>query len=268
MFNINYMARVSSSANDDAQMVWIYNGSVTGSNETVATIAASGYFNPFMVNITKGLGPLGVNDLIIIIGNDASAFYTVTTIVTNVTVSVFAAAGTIGTANIQNLAVTAAKIANNTITATQLANNAVGSAQLTANVLQYVAVPITSAAFLGMYATPIQLVAAAGANTLIVPDQVRLVMTYNSAAYAAGGSAAVQYDSTANGAGVIASTVLANTVFQAAASNIFTFGHGVVAEPFTTTVNKGLFLSNITGAFTTGNSAMVAHVWYKVIPTV
>jgi len=43
---------------------------------------------------------------------------------------------------------------------------------------------------------------------------------------------------------------------------------GVVALPFTTTVNKGLYLSNITGAFTTGNSAMVAHIWYRIIPTV
>jgi len=134
--------------------------------------------------------------------------------------------------------------------------------------LQYVAVPITATAFNGMYATPVALVAAGGANTLLVLDKVQLLMTYGSAAYAAGGVAAVQYDSTANGAGVIASSTLAAATFQPTASTGWNFNAGVVAETFSTCVNKGLFLSNITGAFTTGNSAMVAHVWYKIIPTV
>lgn len=121
MFNINYMARVSSSANNDAQMVWIYNGTATGSDESVATIATSGYFNQFMVNVAKGLGPLGVNDLIIINGNDASAFYMVTAIVTNVTLSVFAASGVVGTANIQDAAITTPKILDANVTLAKLA---------------------------------------------------------------------------------------------------------------------------------------------------
>ncbi len=133
--------------------------------------------------------------------------------------------------------------------------------------LRYVAVPITAAEFNGMYAAPKVLVAAPGANQLLVLDKVQLLMTYGSAAYAAGGTAAVQYDVTANGAGVIASTTLANTTFQATASTGWNFNAGVVAETFSTCVNKSLALSNISGAFTTGDSAMVAHVWYKVIPT-
>jgi len=95
-----------------------------------------------------------------------------------------------------------------------------------------------------------------------------LLLTYGAAAYAAGGVAAVQYDSTANGAGVIASTTIAAAAFQVTASTGFVFNGGVVPQTFTTTVNKGLYLSNITGAFTTGDSNFVAHVWYKVIPTV
>lgn len=132
---------------------------------------------------------------------------------------------------------------------------------------KYVAVPISAAEFNGMYAAPVELVSAPGADTLLVLDQVQLAMTYGAANYAAGGVAAVQYDSTANGAGVIASSTLAAATFQAAASTTFTFNPGVVALPFATTVNKGLYLSNITGAFTTGDSDMVAHVWYREIPT-
>lgn len=145
--------------------------------------------------------------------------------------------------------------------------NKVLSSMISPLIRKYTTVNISAADFNGMYATPKQLLAAGGANTLQVLDQLQLVMTYGAAAFAAGGTAAVQYDSTANGAGVIASTTLANTVFQASASTTFTMNPGVVALPFATTVNKGLYLSNISAAFTTGDSTMVAHLWYRTIPT-
>ncbi len=133
---------------------------------------------------------------------------------------------------------------------------------------QAASVAVSAADFNGMYAAPKLLVPAPGANKLLILDSLTLVETYNSAAYAAGGVAAVQYDSTVNGAGVIASTTLSAATFQVTASTSFQFNRGVVPAPFTTTVNKGLYLSNITQAFTTGNSAMVAHVNYHVIATV
>jgi hypothetical protein len=151
---------------------------------------------------------------------------------------------------------------------TAIGANKVLSSMISPLVRKYTTVAITAAEFNGMYAAPKLLLAAGGANTLHVLDQIQLVMTYGSANYAAGGVAAVQYDSTANGAGVIASSTLAAATFQAAASNTFTMNAGVVALPFTTTVNKGLYLSNISAAFTTGDSAMVAHLWYRTIPTV
>ena len=149
---------------------------------------------------------------------------------------------------------------------TAIGANKVLSSMMSPLVRKYTTVAISAAEFNGMYAAPKLLVAAGGANTLLVLDQIQLVMTYGSANYAAGGVAAVQYDSTINGAGVIASTTLAAATFQAAASTTFTMNAGVVALPFTTTVNKGLYLSNITAAFTTGDSNMVAHLWYRVIP--
>jgi hypothetical protein len=159
-------------------------------------------------------------------------------------------------------------IANSAISTAKIAANAVTSAKLALNTLQYTTVAITAAQFNGMYAAPKLLIAAGGANTLIVLNRMDLLMTYVSANYAAGGVAAVQYDSTANGAGVIASTTLSAATFQAAASTGFMFNTGVVPQTFTTCVNKGLYLSNITGAFTTGDSTFVAHIWYTIIPTV
>lgn len=179
--------------------------------------------------------------------------------------------GRIFVGNSSNLATGVAMSGDTTISdagAVAIGSNKVLSAMISPLVRKYTTVAITAAQFNGMYAAPKLLVAAGGANTLLVLDQLQLAMTYGAAAYAAGGVAAVQYDSTANGAGVIASTTLSAATFQAAASTTFTMNAGVVPLTFTTTVNKGLYLSNISGAFTTGDSAMVAHIWYRQIPTV
>lgn len=168
----------------------------------------------------------------------------------------------------QFLVKTAAFVSGNLPMASGTAGLMIDSGLPAVKGLQYAAVAISAAEFNGMYAAPKLLVAAGGANTLIVLDKVDLLMTYVSANYAAGGVAAVQYDSTANGAGVIASTTLSAATFQAAASTGFMFNTGVVPQTFSTCVNKGLYLSNITGAFTTGDSTFVAHIWYKIIPTV
>ncbi len=259
--------QITTTFNPDSGAV-IENGpaifSYASATDNIAAIGVANYFADVVYD-------LALNDLIYCVGSDASAFYAVSAVDRDAgTVSVVSAfpTGSVGTANIQNLAVTTAKLADLAVTNGKLAANAVDSSKLALTTVQYAAVPITAAEFNGMYAAPKQLVAAAGANTVIVLDRVELVMTYNSAAYAAGGAAAVQYDNTVNGAGVLASTANAAANFQGTASASFAFNQGGVVAPFATSVNKGLFLSNLTAAFTTGNSAMVAHVWYKVIPTV
>lgn len=179
--------------------------------------------------------------------------------------------GRVFVGNGANIATGVAMSGDTTITnagVTAIGANKVLSSMISALVRKYVAVPITAANFNGMYTAPKLLLAAQGANTLIVLDQLQLAMTYGTAAFAAGGVAAVQYDSTVHGAGVLASTTLSAATFQATASTTFTMNPGVVALPFSTTVNKGLYLSNLTADFTTGDSTMVAHLWYRTIPTV
>jgi len=232
--------------------------------DTVATIVAADYFASQVYSISEG-------DYIILTGSDATGAYQVDTLdreAGTITLVAMSLMGTVNTADIVNGAVTAVKLASDSVSTVKIVDAAVTSAKIAATVVQYATVAVTAAEFNGMYAAPKLLVAAGGANTLIVLDKLDLLMTYGSANYAAGGVAAVQYDSTANGAGVIASSTLSAATFQAAASTGFTFNGGVVPQTFTTCVNKGLYLSNITAAFTTGDSAFVAHVWYKVIPTV
>lgn len=289
-FTIANWTCISSSLNEGQVTVVPFGGSSTVLNapnvfvygsptDALATIAAANYFLSMYASLKVG-------DIIIVNGTDGSNMYIVaTSSSTGVTVNSFTVSGSVATANIQNNAVTFAKM-QEIATVTLLGNPTGGTTEVSeitlgaglafsgttlivpATNLRYATVAITAAEFNGMYAAPKLLVAAGGANTLLVLDKLDLLMTYVSANYAAGGVVAVQYDSTANGAGVIASSTTAAAAFQAAASTGFPFNMGVVAQTFSTCVNKGLYLSNITGAFTTGDSTFVAHIWYKIVPTV
>jgi hypothetical protein len=289
-FTIANWTCLSSSLNQGQETITPYGGSPTvvnapnafiyGSpNDTVATIAAANYF-------LSEYASLSVGDWIYVNGTDASEILIVTAVSsTSVTTAGFAATGTVNTANIVNNAVTYAKFQQ--VAASSLVGNPTGglanAEEITlgnglafsgttlvvpATNLNYVAVPVSAAEFNGMYAAPKLLLAAAGANTLIVIDQMVLAMTFVSADYAAGGVVAAQYDSTVHGAGVLATATEAAADFFAAASTSFRFAGSTAIAPFSTSVNKGIYLSNATGAFTTGDSTFVAHLWYRVIPTV
>ena len=137
------------------------------------------------------------------------------------------------------------------------------------NPLQFASVPITAAQFNGMYAAPFQLIAAPGANKMIIIEGMELVMTFGSADYAAGGVVAAQYGNTTHGGGPLATNTEAAADFFAAASTVFAFngvsGNTVGALPFSTCGNAAIYLSNATQAFTTGDSTWVAKIYYRVI---
>jgi len=171
--------------------------------------------------------------------------------------------------------VNGATVANNFASFNDTAGTVEDSGFNVDNVLRYASVPITAAQFNGMYAAPMLLIAAPGANRLIVVDRMELVMTFVAAAYAAGGVVAAQWDSTANGLGQHATNIEAAADFFAAASSVFMFngnsGNAATTDgglvPFVANVNKGLYLSNKTGAFTTGDGTWVAKIHYRIIAT-
>ena len=292
-FKLANWAEVSVSLNQGQETVTPFGGSPTLLNapnvfiygdgtDNLATINAADYFLPQYASLCVG-------DWILVSGSDASEIVIVaTSSSTGVTVTAFGAGGPINTADIVDDAVTYAKLQDSVGNNTLLGNAGGGAGAEFAEVtlgnglafsagalgipitnVNYAAVPVSAAEFNGMYAAPKVLVAAPGANRLLVLDKLDLLMTYGSAAFAVGGVVAVQYDVTANGAGVIASTTRPAADFFATASTGFGFNMGVVAQTFSTCVNKSLALSNITSAFTTGTgSSFVAHIWYKNIPTV
>ncbi len=154
---------------------------------------------------------------------------------------------------------------------TAIGANKVLSSMVSPLLEKYVAVAVTAAEFKALYSAPKLILASGGANTLIVLKRAIISMTFVSAAYAVGGVVGFQYDSTVHGAGVAASNTEAAADFFAAASTAFQFegvsGNTVAISPFTTSVDKGIYLSNQTADFTTGDSTVVVHLWYSVIPT-
>lgn len=289
-FTLANWACISTSLNQGQLTVTPFGGSPTLLNapnlyayqsptDSIAQISGANYFLPNYKNLCVG-------DWIMASGIDASSILIVDTVSSSgVTTSGFAPTGTVNTANIVNNAVTYEKIqqvaaesllGNPTSGADDVSEIGLGSGlsfngsdiQVNPALINYVATPVSAADFNGAYAAPKLLVPAAGANTLLVLDKVILALTYDSAAFAAGGTTAVQWSATVNGAGTLASTTLANTAFQVTDSTAFTMNGGVVPAEFASCVNEGLYLSNLSGAFTTGDSDMVAHCWYKVISTV
>lgn len=131
-------------------------------------------------------------------------------------------------------------------------------------------VSLNQAAVQGMYATPVQIIAAV-ANKVIIPVRATVYTNFNTTAFAGGGVAILQYDSTANGAGTNSLTAtFPDAEITAASSQIYSLG-GMVASAMTGITNKGLFFSNQTGAFTGGNAAstiVISVSYYLVTATV
>ena len=224
--------------------------------DSVATIEGSNYFLSVIYD-------LAVNDIIMVTGTDSSIFLQVASVTLpangssgTVTTQSFTAAGTVGTSNITNLAVTSAKIAN----------NAVGFTQLATTVGALATVPLTAAQINGMYAAPVSLVAGAGAGTFIGFEKLVLDIDYGTTPFAAGGAIAVQYANTVHGAGIAASaSIAAASLTGVSASSQLTAGSVSVVGTNTALENIGLYLSNATAAFTTGDSTANAYVYYRVL---
>jgi len=257
-------------------------GTITSSGNiaaTAGTITASGAITSTAGNITSGSsgdagtfisfpGTAANGTLILAAANAGGAFNTTISNATSVGQSQVISIPDVGAATGQFLIKTAALVSGNFPMASGTGGLMVDSGLPAVKGLQYAAVTMSAVQFNGAYAAPHLLVAAGGANTLISLEGAYVLMTYNSVQFANGGVAHIQYDSTANGAGILVSTTQAAANFFDAASTALYFNPGVVKQPFTTAINKGLYFSNVTGAFDTGNSTFVVHVWYRIIPSV
>lgn len=195
--------------------------------DTLATIEGASYFLPVVIDLL-------VYDIIFVTGTDGSAILQVLT------------------------SVPPSDITSGSIT--------VGN-YLNPSLIEYVtATTISNAQLLALYDTPVQLVAAQGAGSLILVDKMVVDYHFLTAATAAGGAIQAQYANTVHGAGVAATaSIAAATLNGFVASAQMTVGSVAVAQVNTAVENIGIFLSNATADFTTGGGSAIVYTYYRVL---
>ncbi len=133
--------------------------------------------------------------------------------------------------------------------------------------VKYANVSISSSDLLGMKVTPKQLVAAGGSNTLLIVNNATIEFNGSSTAYKVGGAINIQWDSGVGGvvaAGSWSNTILLTKLVQTTSNITMNVTAGLAAS---TTVNKGLYLSNATASFTTGTGTATMHLYYSILST-
>lgn len=199
-------------------------------SDTIEQVLTPGYFRYFADFTTSTLfyPELAVNDLIYVVANNVNAWITVLSIQPNIVTSNYA-----------------------------------GSTIPTAGV-------ISASLFNGMYAAPILLVPPAGTNTILFPTLFALHVVYGTAAFTAGGAWYIQYGSAAHGAGVLATQSNAASIPLGWTANSLMTMPGVITgaagtNTASTIVNEGLYLSNATQAFATGDSTIYFKLDYTIL---
>jgi len=129
--------------------------------------------------------------------------------------------------------------------------------------LQSVSIPLSNAQILGMYAAPVLVLPAPAANTVNVVASALLNIKYGTTQFAAGGVIALQYENTVHGAGTAASTTIAAATLNGVTANeIITMTQPTTLLLAAATAQP-LYLSNQTGAVTTGDSTGTLKVFYR-----
>lgn len=129
--------------------------------------------------------------------------------------------------------------------------------------LQSVSVNLTAAQILGMYAAPVLILPAPAANTVNVVSSAVWNIKYGAAQFAAGGVIALQYANTVHGAGTAASSTIAAATLNGVAANTILTMTAPASIALANATAQGLYLSNQTAAFTTGDSTATLKVYYR-----
>jgi len=148
-----------------------------------------------------------------------------------------------------------------------LSNDIVGYANLSSAVIKEIQVIVTDAEFIAMYATPKLLIPSAGPGNLILLDDILIDFMYGGVQYTGGGRIAAQYGNTNHGNGPKASSTVGEDTIDGLVTETAIYvngGAGAVVADMSAIVNTGIYLSNISAPFATGNSDLVLYIRYRI----
>lgn len=150
-----------------------------------------------------------------------------------------------------------------------VSDTVVGQTSLKADGVRHVRVSLTTGNITGMYATPVEIIAAPGANKAIVLQSYSVTKLLNTTAFANGGAAQLQYGTTNHAGGqAIGATIAATFVNNAASVFAFRGGADLTSVALTAVANTSVTISNATGAFDTGDGSAFVDVFYTVVDTI
>jgi hypothetical protein len=135
--------------------------------------------------------------------------------------------------------------------------------------VQSTSITLSTANIEAMYATPVQILAAQGAHTIIVIYNIVMEYIYNSTPFSGGGTIYIQYNNTAHAGGIqiwqplISITTSGSKIVYGGAVDFLDSVYGTTG----TIINQGLYISNLSAAYTTGNSSARITLYYIVLPT-
>ena len=265
-------------------------GIVTTDN--LSAITTAGYFASQLAQVellNNGVWQWEIEDIVLIYYSAAQIGWFTYNATTDAFVSLAANGGLSNTlpsgdifvGNVSNVATAAAMSGDATlsntgvltvgagaITGSKIAANTVDFANIALDVAATATVALTAAQIKALYDTPVQLVAAPGANKLVLIESIIWDVAYGSAQFTAGGAISAQYGNTVHGAGPVASGSLAAASLNAVAANGLLSNGGISGSLNITraaAANTAVYLSNATADFATGDSTATLYVRYRVI---
>jgi hypothetical protein len=183
----------------------------------------------------------------------------------------------VGATTGQFLVKTAALVSGNFIQASGTAGVVIDSGIAKAPSAGVIGVPylatvtMNTAAVVGAYATPFQIIAAPGASLAIIVLNASII-TEVSTPFATGGIGQIQYGNTNHAGGTICtSATIPAAEITAASSQIYTMAPIAAATVMATATfkNLGIFFTNDTGAYTNGTgSTVTVAISYMLVPAV
>ncbi len=117
---------------------------------------------------------------------------------------------------------------------------------------------ITAAQIIAAYATPLLLLAAPASGLVNIIDGVEYNWIYGSAVFANGGLLTLQYGSTQHAGGIVVTAGISAAEVIAVTANSFSHDIPIVVSGLTSAVAAtGIYISNASGAFTSGTGTTV-----------
>ena len=159
-------------------------------------------------------------------------------------------------------------LTNNTSVTFPTSGTLATTSQIGTQVVQSVSVTLSQSQIQGMYATPVLLLAAPGSGQTVIGLFATLAYTRVSSSFANGGSVVIQYGNAAHGAGTALTSDFSPTYITTSSSGVSTVPANSLIS-VSSISNTAIYVSNTTGAFTSGNASSTAVItlFYMIIPS-